>query len=80
MTIGDLIKDKDYSRINFRFTHPLFKNGIFFGVCKSANGKLIPLDGDTIYDENDEVIEYEEFEKDKETCLEVLVKGEWVNW
>ena len=62
MTIGDLIKNKDYDYINYRIAlqDPRFTEPIFAGVCKSENGKLISLDGDT-YSEGEEVISWEEW-------------------
>lgn len=78
MTVKDLIDTKDYPLIQFRLTCPWDKKGEFFGVCKSENGKLISLDGD-IYDEDDDVVHYEEFEYDGQTCLDITIHGEWVN-
>ncbi len=66
MKVRDLITKKDYDYISWRIPIDL-RDGkgpidIFIGCCKSVDGKLISLDGDTIYDEDDEVIAYEEFE------------------
>lgn len=81
MTVGDLIKNKDYDYISWRVTlTPQLDEDIFFGVCRSENGKLIPLDYDT-YSENEEVIRWEEWsdpEEDIENGLTVVVEGEWL--
>ena len=76
MTIGDLIKNKDYDYVSYRLTLP---NGddIFAGCFASKGGEIISLDGDTIYDENDEVLNYEEWNKPEEDIqngLTVVVK------
>ena len=79
MTIGDLIKDKDYDYISYRVTAPpgLDENDIFFGVCKSENGRLVSLDGDT-YDESEEVVSWEEWsDEDVPRGLTVVCKTEW---
>lgn len=82
MKVKDLIANKDYTIINFRLTHPNYPHGIFWGICKSENGKLISLDGDS-YDDEKEVVSYSEYigngtyTKGK-PCLEILVKGEWM--
>lgn len=50
---------------------------MFFGCCKSKNGKLIPLDGDS-YSDNEIVIRYEEWSKDfVKNGLTVVVETEW---
>lgn len=82
MTIGDLIKDKDYDYIEYRLTLPEDCGGgdTFFGAARSENGKLIPLDYDT-YRENEEVIRWEEWsnpEQDIKNGLTVVVEGEWL--
>lgn len=83
MTIGDLIKNKDYDYIELRMIIPELKpeyEDIFFGVCRSENGELISLDRDT-YSENEEVIRWEEWsnpEKDIKNGLTVVVEGEWL--
>lgn len=68
MTIGDIIKDKNYDYISFRMIIKLPDNShdedIFIGCAKSENGKLIALDGDT-YSENETVLEYEEWQNDE---------------
>lgn len=78
MTIKELIKKRDYDYISLRALLPIKLGGgeIFYGVCKSENGKLIPLDDDT-YDENTEVIDWEEWVGDeKEHSLTILFKME----
>ena len=60
MKIKDLIKHKDYDYISYRII--LDDEEEFIGCCKSKNGKLFPLDGDTIYDEEDEIIRYIEWD------------------
>ena len=86
MTVGDLIKNKDYDYIEWRITLPDHPNtdypeGIFSGYCHSINGELIPHDYD-YYSPNEEVLNYEEFEDpDKQiySGLTVLVEGEWIS-
>ena len=78
MTIGDLIKNKDYDYVSYRLTLP---NGgdTFAGCFVSKGGKIIPLDGD-IYDKDEEVLSYKEWsspEDDSQNGLTVVVKGEW---
>lgn len=80
ITIGDLIKNKDYDFISYRVTPPkgVWEEDIFFGVCKSQNGQLIPLDGDT-YCESEEVIRWEEWSTDEvRNGLTVVCKGDWL--
>ena len=82
MTIGDLIKNKDYDYIEYRCTAPadLTETDIFFGICKSENGKLIALDYDS-YDESEEVLRWEEWsnlEKGIKNGLTVVVEAEWM--
>lgn len=76
MTIGDLIKNKDYDYISYRLILP-DGDDIFAGCFASKGGEIISLDGDTIYDENDEVLNYEEWNKPEEDIqngLTVVVK------
>lgn len=68
MTIRDLITDRDFDYISWRIMLPErfkdipgYEDGEFIGYCRSENGKLISLDGDTIYDEDDVVLKYEEW-------------------
>ena len=80
MTIKDLIIKKDYDYISWRVTPPKYldEDSIFFGACKSKNGELIPLDGDSYYDD-EIVIKYEEWSKDDiENGLTVVVESEWI--
>ena len=79
MTIGDLIKNKDYDYVSYRLT---FRDGsdTFAGCFKSKNGEIISLDGD-IYDKDEEVLSYEEWaqpEDDINNGLTVVVKAEWI--
>lgn len=79
MTIGDLVKTKDYDYISYRLTLPDGED-TFAGCFKSENGEIIPLDDD-IYDENEEVLSYEEWSKpedDIQNGLTVVVRGEWI--
>ena len=76
MTIGDLIKNKDYDYVSYRLTLP---NGgdTFAGCFVSKGGKIIPLDGD-IYDKGEEVLSYKEWsspEDDINNGLTVVVKA-----
>ena len=77
MTIGDLIKNKDYDYVSYRLTLP---NGgdTFAGCFVSKGGKIIPLDGD-IYDKDEEVLSYKEWsspEDDINNGITVVVKAE----
>lgn len=78
-TIKDLISKKDYDCIEFRMLIPkMSEMSIFWGYCKSANGELIPLDGDC-YSEDDEVLEWEEWSRPEKGImhgLSVIVEGE----
>lgn len=70
MTVKDLIKNKDYDYISYRLKIPKDKEkyygkSIFIGCAASKNEKLIFLDGDT-YEEDDIVLEYEEWSKPEE--------------
>lgn len=82
MTIGDLIKNKDYDYIEYRCTAPpdYAEHDIFCGICKSENGKLIALDYDT-YCEGEEVLRYEEWsnpEKGVMCGLTVVTEAVWI--
>ena len=76
MKVKDLIAKKDYKYISWRIPIDLHDGkgltDIFIGECKSVDGKLISLDGDTFYDEEDEVIRYKEFDNK----LSITVKYE----
>ena len=79
MTIGDLIKNKDYDYVSYRLT---LRDGgdTFAGYFASKGSEIIPLDGD-IYDKDEEVLSYEEWsqsEDDIQNGLTVVVKGEWI--
>ena len=79
MTIGDLIKDKDYDCVSYRITLR-DESDTFAGCFASKGGEIIPLDGD-IYDKNEEVLRYEEWSKPKygiQNGLTVVVKTEWI--
>lgn len=71
MTIGDIIKYKDYDYISYRLMLPdsLPGESIFAGCFKSEGGKIISLDGDS-YSENEKVVSYSE----TENGLEVVVR------
>lgn len=82
MTVGDLIKDKDYDYISWRATLPKKMGGgdTFIGCTRSKNGKLISLDGDT-YSEKTEILEYREWSKEEEGIkngLTIVYEGEWL--
>ena len=80
MKIKDLIKNKDYDLIEWRVTAPpeCDEKDMLFGYCKSENGKLISLDGDS-YCENDEIISYEEWSSDEyANALTVLEEVDWI--
>ena len=81
MTIGDLIKNKDYDYISWRVMLPekCGDGDTFFGACKSKDGKLIPLDGDS-YSEEEKVLEHQEWKQPEdgiENGLTVVVEAEW---
>lgn len=65
MTIRELIKNKDYDRIEIRHTfQQVFEKDIkslFAGVARSEGGELITMDGDS-YNVDETVISYSEFE------------------
>ena len=79
MTIGDLIKNKDYDYVSYRLTLR-DENDTFAGCFASKCGKIIPLDGD-IYDKDEEVLRYKEWSKPEDGIqngLTVVVKTEWI--
>ena len=81
MTVGDLIKDKDYDYISWRATLPEKIGGgdTFIGCTMSENGKLFALDGD-VYSEKTEVLEYREWSKEEEGIkngLTIVYEGDW---
>ena len=70
MKVKDLIKNKDYDHISYRLKIPKDKEkyygkSIFIGCAASKDRKLISLDEDT-YEEDDTVLEYEEWSKPEE--------------
>lgn len=77
ITVGDLIKNKDYDYISWRIKldgedrDKVGEDDIFFGVCRSENGKLISMDGDT-YSEDEVVISYEEWSKPEKGIMNGL--------
>ena len=80
MTIGELIKNKDYDYVSYRLT---LRDGsdTFAGCFASKGGEIIPLDGD-IYDKDEEVLSYEEWSKPEDDInngLTVVVKSEWIS-
>lgn len=80
MIVKYLIKDKDYDYISWRLTAPdiISDPDIFFGCCKSENGELISLDGDT-YCDDEVVVRYEEWSRDDiKNGLTVVVETEWI--
>ena len=79
MKISDLIKNKDYDYIEWRVTSSDGQE-IFFGKAASKDGDLISLDGDS-YDEDTEIIRYEEWsnpKKEIQNGLTVVFEGEWI--
>ena len=46
MTIGDLIKNKDYDYVSYRRTLP-YSDDTFARCFSSKHGEMIPLNGDT---------------------------------
>lgn len=77
MTIGDLIRSKDYDYVSYRLK--LADGGnIFAGCFASKNGEIISLDGDT-YGKYEEVLSYKEWSKPEEGIkngLTIVVDGE----
>ena len=80
ITVGDLIHDENYDCIEWRVTTPpdWDEPDMLFGYCKSINGELIPLDGDT-YSKGEVVVRYQKFRGgDVENGLTVVVEAEWM--
>ena len=80
MTIGELIKNKDYDYVSYRLT---LRDGsdTFAGCFASKDGEIIPLDGD-IYDKDEEVLSYREWSKPEDDInngLTIVVKGELIS-
>lgn len=67
MTIGELIKDRDYDFIEIRIRNPETLNSVFVGSAKSENGELISLDGDT-YSKDTKILGCEEWSGRKVKC------------
>lgn len=76
MTLGELVKNKNYDYIEYRvlWENDKICDGIqddFTGACKAENGEIIPLDGD-YYSPNMEIKKYEEWKNDDgKPCLTV---------
>lgn len=64
MTIGDLIKNKDYDYVSYRLT---LQDGsdTFAGCFAAKDGEIISLDGDT-YSMDERVLKYEEWNNPEE--------------
>lgn len=86
MQVKDLIKNKDYDYISWKIKLDdadmdiLGEDSIFFGVCRSENGELISMDGDT-YSDEEEVLSYAEWSKPEKGImngLTVVVAAEWI--
>lgn len=65
MTVGYLIKDKDYDYVSYRVTwdgirRELGCDSIFAGEFSTEGGKIVSLDGDT-YSESEEVVDWAEW-------------------
>lgn len=79
MTIGDLIKNRDYDYVSYRLTLP-DGDDTFAGCFASKDGEIISLDGD-IYNKNEEVLSYEEWsqpENDIQRGLDVVIECKWI--
>lgn len=79
MKVSDLIQNEDYDYIEWKVISSDSKE-IFFGKAASKDGKLISLDGDS-YDEDTEIIRYEEWsnpKKEIQNGLTVVFEGEWI--
>ena len=63
MTIGDLIKNKDYDFVSYRLKIREDLD-IFAGAFRSKNGEIIAIDADR-YDKDEEVSSYEEWSDDE---------------
>lgn len=79
VTVGDLIKNEDFDWITWRVTTPEDWNeeDMYYGDCKSENGELISLDGDT-YSKNEIVKKFWRWsDDDVKNGLTVVVEAEW---
>lgn len=90
-TIGDIIAEKNYDYVSYRMRFKkekyeerlpdyYFEEGMFAGAFEVKNGEIIPLDGDTYYN-NEEVLESEEWvqttdEGENIIGLTIVVEGE----
>lgn len=80
MTVGNLIKNKDYDLIMYRITLPedFEEKDTLFGYAKSENGELISLDGDSYY-KDEEILSYEEWSNESyKNGLTVVMEGGWL--
>lgn len=81
MTIGDLIKNKNYDYVEYRISMPEVMaegDSIFAGAFSVNAGKIIPKDGD-LYTPDDEVLNYEEWsEEDIPKGLTIVAKRNYV--
>ena len=79
MTIGDLIKNKDYDYVSYRLTLP-DGSDTFAGCFASKAGEILSLDGDT-YSKDEEVLSYKEWDTPEEGIkngLTVVVKADYI--
>ncbi len=91
-TIGEIIEGKNYDYVSYRlrldkekyeegFPDYYFKEGMFAGAFKVENGKIISLDYDTYY-ENENVLESEEWTETTDEGeimgLTIIVAGEFL--
>lgn len=79
--VADLIKNKDYSYIEWRITTPKDFPSLdtLFGVCKSENGKIVNFENDAEdYNEESEVVRFKEWVNDDgQNEMIVVVKALW---
>ena len=76
MTIGDLIKNKDYDFVSYKIMLSDDFN-MFAGAFRSKNGEIITIGDDDRYDKDEEVLSYEEWSDDEigiKNGLTVVVK------
>lgn len=82
LTIGDLIKNKDYDYVEYRVTIPSAdeQKDVFAGAFRTESGKIITLDGG-IYDSDKEIIKSEEWsnpENGIKNGLTITVNGDCI--